>query len=268
MTEGIKGFVQRMGAPFTAFLVISLFVSALANWFLKTPEPFALGVDSLARPWSFLTYPWAFNPFAGSLSLICYLLLLFWLYSVGPGLEREMGTSRFAGFWVFFTVLPALLMWLGAQTMGRNAFLFEGGPFLPEAAVTVAWCFRNMHQRIMLYGVLPVPAPWLAALTAFATLMLHGSPNPMIGLLATAPLALAMLFAQNKLPIPFAARYAGSAGGFGGFGTAKKKGPVHATRAQAQYDEAYYDDVLRRERERDERERLRKLFESSLNDDK
>ena len=33
------------------------------------------------------------------------------------------------------------------------------------------------------------------------------------------------------------------------------------------YDKSYYEEVQRREKDRDERERLRKLFEGSLKDD-
>jgi hypothetical protein len=131
--------------------------------------------------------------------------------------------------------------------------------------LTVAWCFRNAGQSVNLYGILPIRAPWIAAITAASLLFSYGAVNPLLGLLAVAPLFVAMLFAQNKLPIAFGAGR--SSGGFG-FGGATSKKKVHATRAQAQYDEAYYDDVLRREQERDERERLRKLFESSLKDDK
>lgn len=258
--DGVKGWVRQNGSPVTAGLIGSLFVAALLNWFLKMPEIFALGGDSLSRPWSFLTYPWAYSPLTNSLSMVCFFFMLMWLFSVGPGLEREMGSGRFAAFWAAFTVVPGILMWL------VGGFGLYGGPFIPEAAITIAWCFRNRGQSINLYGILPVPAPWLAAITAFGTLMVHGSQNPLFGVAATAPLALAMLFAQDRLPIAFGGGRGRS--GFGGFGGARVKTKVHANRAQAQYDEAYYDDVLRREKERDERERLRKLFESSLKDDK
>lgn len=256
LMDGVKGWVRQNNSPVTAGLIGSLFVAALLNWFLKMPALFALGQDAFSRPWTLLTYPWAYSPFTDGLSLMFFFFMLIWLYSVGPGLEREMGSGRFAAFWGFFTLIPAILMSL------VGGFALYGGPFIPEAAVTIAWCFRNRGQSIALYGVLPVPAPWLAAITAFSTLMVHGAQNPLFGIAATAPLALAMLFAQNKLPIAF------GGGRTSGGGFRQQKVKVHANRAQAQYDESYYDDVLRREKERDERERLRKLFENSLKDDK
>lgn len=262
--DNVKSWVRQNNAPVTAGLIGSLGAAALLGLFVRLP--LEAGPNALAQPWTFLTYPWAFSPLGSTMGIVCFLLLLFWLYSVGPSLEREMGSKRFAAFWAIFTIVPGILLWFGFRALGVPGYL--AGPILPEAAVTVAWCFRNAYQSVNLYGILPIRAPWIAAITAASLLFSYGAWNPVLGLLAIAPLVVVMLFAQNKLPIAFGeGRYGTGGFGFGG-SSARKKEKQHANRAQAQYDEAYYDDVLRRERERDERERLRKLFESSLKDDK
>ena len=260
--DNVKGWVRQHNAPVTAGLIGSLSVAAVLGLFMNLP----LAVTPNAPLWSFLTYPWAYNPLGSTMGIVFFLLLLLWLFNIGPSLEREMGSKRFAIFWGLFTVVPALLIWVTAKSLGVPPLL--AGPLLPEAALTVAWCFRNAFQSVMLYGILPIRAPWIAAITALCILATYGSMNPVLGIVAVLPLLAAMLFAQNKLPIAFGeGRYGTGGFGFGGV-SSRQKEKQHANRAQAQYDEAYYDDVLRRERERDERERLRKLFESSLKDDK
>jgi membrane associated rhomboid family serine protease len=230
-------------------------VTSLLLWFLAGKGMMALAFTGLSRPWTLFTYPWAYMPFDG-FGLICFLLLVWWLLMVGGTVERELGTRKFALFMLAMAVVPALVLGLTAPIL--NAAPILAGPFLAVGGLTVAWGTRHPNSPVMLYGVLPLAAKWIALLTVAGTLFGFGFGNPLLGVLACSGYALAYAFASGKLkPFPYGrSGYAG--GGFGG-----KK---HANRAQAQYDEAYYDDVLRRERERDERERLRKLFESSLDE--
>ena len=73
---------------------------------------------------------------------------------------------------------------------------------------------------------------------------------------AAAPLALAYFYAANKLPF---LQYGSTPSGIRG------ENPAGTRRV---YKKEYYDEVKRREKDRAEKERLRKLFEQSAFDDK
>lgn len=95
-------------------------------------------------------------------------------------------------------------------------------------------------------------AKWLAVLTAVVVLFISGSGAPLMGVFALLPLLLAFLYATNRIPgLKFGATVA----------------DVKSSKKQRQEFDNYMNDVYKREQEREERERLRRLFESSLDDD-
>lgn len=252
MIADARGWVGRQKSPVTIFLIGSLIVSSFAFWMLRMKgiEDFMLGSHSLSAPWTFLTYPWAYMPLADGLTLIFFIFLLLWLTWVGRDLENEMGSLRFAGMWLLLTLLGGVFMFAGYRIMGVTAV--HGGPYLPEAAITIAWCVRHPAQSIMLYGVLPINGRWLAALTAITTFVLLGFPLPLLGVMAILNEGVAALWAMERIPfLPFA--------GGPSFRVAKEK-DIPAARGGRVYDETYYDEVRRREQDRAERDRLKKLF--------
>ena len=108
------------------------------------------------------------------------------------------------------------------------------------------WCARNQTTTIMLYGIIPLTGKWLAIIDVIIVILIYGNGYPLLGVFAAAPLVLAYLYALERLP---------------GLGYQVTRQEVQATRAQARYNESYYEEVRKREQEREERERLRKLFE-------
>jgi len=123
--------------------------------------------------------------------------------------------------------------------------------------VTIVWCTRNKSTTVMLWGFVPLSGVWLGWITAILDLLLYGYPNPPIGFLACVHLVGAYFFAADRIPfLPYAG--AGGASMFGNRAKAEKKEAT--TRGQVRYDQSYFDEVRRREQERSEQERLKKLF--------
>ncbi|AIE85638.1 hypothetical protein OP10G_2270 [Fimbriimonas ginsengisoli Gsoil 348] len=255
--DDFKGWARRQGAPVTVAIIGSLIVVALVLGFAQGRglESIALYGDWWNRPWTLVTYPWAFMPFQTGMGILGMVFLVMWVMWVGASLEREMGSGRFALFLLAMTVIPGLVLGLASLASKENVLVAQ--PWLPIEGITVAWCTRNPSAVIHIFGVLPVSGKWLGWLTVVGTFLTLGSTNPMFGVLACVHLALAWAYVSGKLPI----RYRGE-----GVFQVKKK-PSHATRAQAQYDESYYDEVRKREKERSERERLRQLLGESQDDE-
>ncbi len=249
----LQSWARKQASPVNLGLIASMVAVALLFWFTRAknlPE-LLIGIESHQRPWSFLTYPWAQMPFTDGLSLIFFVFLMMWLFMSGSFVEREMGSVRYAGFWFVSAALIGLVLWAGMNLL--NARVALGGAFLPVSAVTMLWCARNQTTTIMLYGFIPLTGKLLAVVDIIIVILLYGNGYPLLGAFACAPLVLAYFYGLDKLP---GLSYAGA-----------PKQAVQATRAQARYGEKYYDDVKKREQERDERERLRKLFEGSGNED-
>lgn len=228
-------YVLAWGGLDSAILQLIAFVPSLAG----------------AQPWSFVTYPF-FSWGLGS-DALWQILLLVWLWWVGNDIERENGPKALLLAFFAFALLGSLAVYIGSFVTPAGGIW---GPGLPVSALTVAWCARNPSQQIRIWGILPVTGLILAAVTAVVTVFGIGArPNtPVIGLFALAPLAAAWFWGSSRFRF---APYGRSAVKLSGAEARRKKAEV----------EKYLDDVRKREKDREERERLRKLFESSLEDD-
>ena len=253
----IEGMARKQRAPFTLLVLGSLIVSALILFSTRHTgrDSLSLWSGSAVMPWKFLTYPWAFKPLGNGGTLLMDVFLLIWYYQVGTGIEREMRTARYIGFWFVVTALGGVVIWAAATT-GNSRFILEG-PLLPISATTVAWCVRNRFAVVNLYGVIPLNAIFIGWAFAVITLLSFAAGGPALGIAACIPLAVTYFFAADRISmVPFAPDSVG--------GTARRKiDPKRkeaTTRGQVQYDQSYFDDVKRREQERAEKERLRKLL--------
>ncbi len=248
----LQSWARKQGSPVNLGLIASIIAVALLFWFTNSKglPDMMLGVDSHQRPWSFITYGWAMMPFSSGLSIAFFAFLMIWLFMCGSFVEREMGSTRYAAFWFIATVLIGLSIWTGMSLMNAKAII--GSAYLPVSAITMLWCARNQTTTIMLYGVIPLSGKWLAVLDLVIIFLLYGNGYPLLGAFAIAPLIGFYLYGLGRVP---------------GVSYLHAPKQVQATRAQARYDQTYYDDVKKREQEREERERLRKLFEGSLKDE-
>ena len=255
--EDFTSWTRRNAAPFTVFLIGSLVASGFI--FLTTNLNgivyLVLSNGLQGRPWTCLTYPWAVMPFGNGIQLITFAFVMFWLFQTGSSVEREIGTPRFAALWFAATALPGLLITLGASAMRHPVIV--NAPYLPIFAVTVIWCIRNRSATIMLFGFIPLQAIWLAWISGIAAFFIYGGPQSIIGLLACIHLVVAALYALDKIPFLLY-------GGGSGIVSSGRRVPGNrkeaTTRGQVMYDQSYFDEVKRRETERAEQERLKKLF--------
>jgi len=253
MLDNTRDWARKQLAPFTVGLSVVLVLTSLVFWFStgRGMQSFVFPVDWVRQPWSLLTYPFAYVGVGDIGQLLWFLLLIAWLFMAGASLERQIGTPRYAVLWFAMTALPALILWAGMLLTGRGIVIH--GPYLPVAAISVIWATRNQNAAVSLMGILPLTGKWIGWIVVAGTFFNYGGGNPILGVFAILHLAIAYAYADNKIPFLQFSR------------------PVSnhhkPSKEQIERENAYFDEVRRREKERDERERLRKLFEGSLNDD-
>lgn len=239
--SNVSSWVARQRAPFTVVLAATLVLFSFLGWATQGRALLPLMFDGPERPWAFLTYPWAFSPLASPFGLLFLILLVMWLVQFGGALEREMGTLRVTLFWGVATILFAVV----AMIFGLSL----AGPMLPGCALVLLWCARNRTMSILLWGLLPLSGLLLAAILALSVVFVYGAGNPLHGIAMALPLGLVWLYGLEKLPIAVT----------GGPRMRPREQPV--VKGGTKYDAQYYEDVKKREIEREEQERLRKLFE-------
>jgi membrane associated rhomboid family serine protease len=254
--DEINKWLRTRAAPFTVTLLGSLVASSIlvSATRLKGLESLVLATGSISHPWSFLTYPWVYMPFGNGMALLVAVFLMIWLFQVGADVEREMGTFRFAAFWFAVILIGAVSLCITASAASERFVVV--GPYLPLAALTVAWSVRNRSSVVMLYGVIPISGKFFGWAAAVLILIMFGASTLPLGVAACVPLFAAYLFADDRIPaLSFATT------GIRLPGRRIRPNQKEATtRGQVMYDQAYFDDVKRREIERAERERLKKLF--------
>jgi len=252
--KDLQSAMRKNGQPVTiAIICIAVLVFLLNFIFQEAQITFYLAfLPSLLgqHPWSLLTYPFAAD--VQSVGFIGVLFGCWWLYGIGGNVERDLGPLKYVVFWVVMTIIPALIMW-GAMVLAHvdnTPLIFM---FLPLSGVTIAWATRNPNSQILLMMVIPVLAKWVGWITVGIVLFGYGAGHSLLGVFACLHLALAWAFADNRIPgVPY---------GKAVF-TRKREGWMPRER-----DDAYLENVKKREQERAERDRLRKMFEGSLNDD-
>ena len=263
MIDDSMRWARRQLAPVTLGLMAALIVGSLFFWFTHGAflNSLVLTAGWTHQPWQLLTYPFAYTGIGpgGINQLVWFLMLLGLMLFTCAGVERQIGTPKYAILWVVSSVLPALLIWLGISIFVPGAsravgsLVIESGPLLPVATITFIFCIRNKTFTLNLFGILPLTGVWIAAIIVGGLFFEFGSIAIPVGFFAIMHLALAYLYAENRLSfLPYAAS---------GYQAAKP------SKAERQRQAQFFDDVRKREKEREERERLRKLFEGSLGDD-
>lgn len=241
--DPIKWF-RSQTAPVTITLCALVIVGWFATWANPTvmTDLFTYAGVPFPKVWTLFTYPFFdFKP------PIFLLLQVMWLFWVGSMLERDHGTKRFIYLWLAISVTGVI----GLSLFGKPV----SGMFIPDAILVAIWATRYPDMIIRLFMCIPVAAKWLGLIVVASVFFSYASgPGQVLsGFAAISGCIAGFLYARNMIPkVPYGLKY----------GTLNQK----PTRAEKARDQAYYDDVHRREKERDERERLRKLFEGSLED--
>lgn len=242
------------GRAATTILVVLIAVCYFLGWLTRAPMFFeGFSIIGLTQPWGFLTYP--FTTMLGGLALLWEALALLCLWQAGTYVEREIGALRLLIFFFASTAVGGLSLYVGASLAGDPLFAFNG-PFLPVSAVMVAYARRIKDMEVMLAGGIPMSGLWLGIVVVIGDILMFGMGHPLVGAFVVVPCGLAWAYAGDALPgisyIP---------------GTVSRIQKGRMYKASEKRSQAYYDDVYKREKERKDQERLRKLFEDSLSDD-
>ncbi len=238
-----------MSTPVTLTIVILLVASSLLQMGHIAPmfEYFGFFGSAIPRIWTLLTYP-----FTGSLGVVGLVLIPAWLMGTGGDMERDHGFKGTILLWIIIalvSVAPFVILSLPVATSA-----------LPIAAQTVIWGTRHPNNTVMMMGFIPMKAKWVAWLAVVSNFLAFATFGVVPAIAGSISCGIAFLYATNRIPrLPYALKGGSVAG------PAPKK---VQTRIAIKNEEEFYDEVYRRETEREERERLRKLFESSLEDDK
>lgn len=204
---------------------------------------------ALSKPWTFLTF--VISNAGDGRSAFWFILGLLWLWSFGVPIERQEGMKRYALVLIGSTLAVSLSYWLGTLILRPEAVQFLFGTTLTTSCITVIWCARNPNQTIMLMGLVPIQGKFLALFVGILDIMSLGTGSPLLGIFIAIPLVAAWFYGMR----PVAASY-----GSNRMTRAEQK-------ARDRREQAFLDSVKDREKEREEREKLRRLFESSLRDD-
>lgn len=172
------------------------------------------------------------------------------LWSVGQSTERDNGTAKTIIFATIIAVLSTIAVHLGAAFVGTPGMMSSA--WVVVGCLWVAWAVRYPNTPLCFF-TLTIPGRWMALFGVIVTILAF-TPYQ-LSPMAVLPLGFAYLFASNKLP-------------FLAYGLPRREvTPPTGPRGIKPPRADYFDDVKRREAERTERERLRKMFESSVKDD-
>lgn len=236
-----------MGIPVTATLIAAFALAFLVAWFAQgnLAQYFALTSDWPNKaPLAILVYPFAST--GNGRELLNWVFLCFWMYMVGGIVERDLGAKRYVVFLLFMTVLVGLAVFLGMELTHRESAVF--GPWALATAVTVLWGSRYPTAIVRLMMIFPISGMWLAILSVALLAFPYG---PALSAFAAAPMVLPWLYATERIPfLPY-----------------KPQIVENPTRGQVKVDDKYFTEVTKRELEREERARLKKLFDSEMSDD-
>jgi len=249
MSSALPTFARRNPAV-TSIIVMILLAYVLAFFGLKdTMMKLAfLSETALQSPWSLLTYPFATGGFGKEFFWL--LLSCLWLWNFGSPTESAQGSKKFVAIWLLASLAGAVFLWIGTAVLKTDSLLI--GALVPTAAVTLIWCGRNAFQTIHFCGIVPVPSKILALVTTLIVFFGAGVDNPLLGFFLLIPLGAAYYYAMNATP---RAGYNPA-----GMSRAEKK-------RQEKIELQRLDAAMDKQREREDKEKLRKLFERSLIED-
>lgn len=240
-------------SPVTFSMIGLLIAFFLLGWASPNLDFFMrlafIPAQTLSQPWSLVTY-WLVQPMSGFVLWIFFEW--YWIWLVGAPLEQKLGSKGLIVAVLVASVLTAFGFSIGAIAHG-NTMAALVYPETILCCLTALWAAHFSTSRICFWGFSIKPM-WLAVIFCVISILHIGVSAPLLGIFAVAPAALFWLFGQR---------------GSEAFGVRKKvvkdsRGREYGS--QAEFDE-FIDNVRSREKDREERERLRKLFEGSLEED-
>lgn len=211
----------------------------------------------MTEPWRIFT-----NTFVSGANLINVAFGCLWLWFAGRPVEEELGTRNWWLAVLGFVTAISLCLVLGTMALrpaGSAAAIITGFAMV-NAVLTCLWAARRPTATILFFGIVPVQLRWIALLSVALIIFTAGFNAPLVGFITALPLLVAWLWAGGKLPVAYPT---GSSGTASASSFAERK----LRERQAKEFEEFRENVKVREKERAERERLKKLFEDLSDDD-
>ena len=236
--ESARSFVSKSGMPVTIATIILAAVAFVVLWATKDGDVIRQTIffsDSwFARPWTLVTYALV------EIDFIRFVFSALMAFFFMGALERAWTRERFLPSYIVFLTVPPLTLWLGGLAAG--VVVSAHGLWLPVAAWTVAFGAYRPQATILVFGIVPVKAMFIAWFAGLAAVFEHGAAAPVAGIGVGLSMVLAWLMGSNRLSLSL------------------------PKRQQSSGDEFRKSMKTKREAEQ-ERLRLRELLERSVQDD-
>jgi len=188
---------QASGTPVTYIIIAGNVLTFLASFVGMGSgfSPMFLAATSETFPMLPITaVTW---PLVSTTDPISLFFGIMWALWVCGSLERSWGSQVFAWFVVSLSAITTLACWgLGALL---HAPFGLAGLWLGLAAPTVAWCYINRSEKVSIYFIFKIPAPWLGAITVASCIyqIAVTAGNPIMGLAGLISPALAYWYASG-----------------------------------------------------------------------
>ncbi len=248
VVTNFRQWSRREGCPITIAWLSSVVLATTVLFFTPNLNRSLILVPGKSPIWTFATY-WLGGQSIVGFGVIWFIFMIMWMLRMGGSVERDLGTQKYGAF-AAASILISALLWLGGAFAFNSTVPLES-MLLPLGCTTVAWCSRHPAAPMCFWGM-TVAAKWIGWLMVIIVFTSSGFLAPQMGLVACIPLAASFAFATNRIPgCPYATN-------------------VHQakpSKAAKQKERVFLENVKDREKERAERERLRKLFEGSMKDD-
>ena len=137
----------------------------------------AIKTSALWEVWTYLTHGFAHASYGSKLGIFHILGNMITLFFLGRPIEERMGRSGFLWFYLCSIVVGGLV-WLAFQLVAP----LENGAFIVGAsgavsAVTVYFIFMAPHAKLLVFGVVPVPAWGVGVFFLISNLMYAFNPE-------------------------------------------------------------------------------------------
>jgi len=188
---------QASGTPVTYIIIAGNVLTFLASFVGMGSgfSPMFLAASSLTFPMLPITaVTW---PLVSTTDPIGLFFGVMWALWVCGSLERSWGSQVFAWFVVALSAITTLACWgLGALL---HAPFGLAGLWMGLAAPTVAWCYINRREKVSIYFIFKIPAPWLGAITvaSFVYQIAVTGGSPIMGIAGLVSPALAYWYASG-----------------------------------------------------------------------
>lgn len=237
--------VYIIAALIGCFLLTFFFSGSQSNpiW-----EGLAYTTD-LSKPWTLFTYPFA-TPLGG----VFFFAISCWIiYQFMSDLERRMGAWGITLFFFTMALLGGLGYFIGT-IVAAGPSAYQPKLSLIIEVIIFTWALLNWGSTIKLFMIIPVPCSVIVYLSIASVVIEHGIGSPLVGVFTALPLLVSWLYVTNRIA-------------FMPFGKVPDVAGVKEKKKDDREFNDYMDKVREKEQDRNEKEKLRKMLESSLSED-